>query len=227
MITDPGPPGHHHLHLFRNHRIAVAAALTMYAAAAAVFSIVAVDVDAVRPLDEGWRDAMIAVENGAVTVVARVFDVVGGLWVIWPLRVILTGYLAVMRRWWLFATWVATTVLVELAIGPLKGIYDRPRPDDQLVTTSGPSFPSGHATAGAATAIALVVVLLPPGEHRRVWEVRAAAFAFVMALSRTYLRAHWLTDVVAGALLGAALALTVAAVVQIVRSRRTQPAPLR
>jgi undecaprenyl-diphosphatase len=119
------------------------------------------------------------------------------------------------------------TPVVELAIGPLKGLYDRPRPPDPLVETSGPAFPSGHATAGAATAIALVIVLLPPGEHRRVWELRAAGFAFVMALSRTYLRAHWLTDAVAGALLGAALALTVAAAVQALRRRRRSETPLR
>jgi membrane-associated phospholipid phosphatase len=34
-----------------------------------------------------------------------------------------------------------------------------------------------------------------------------------MAASRVYLRAHWLTDVVAGATLGAAVALTIALLV--------------
>ena len=100
-------------------------------------------------------------------------------------------------------------MISELAIGVLKAAYDRPRPPDSLVETSGASFPSGHATAGAATVVALVIVLLAPGEHRRVWEVRAAGFAFVMALSRSYLRAHWLSDVIAGALLGAATAIAV------------------
>jgi undecaprenyl-diphosphatase len=199
----------------------------MYAAATAVFLVVAVDVDLIRPVDDRWRDAMVAIENGAVTVLAKILDVVGGIWVIWPLRILLTGYLAAVRRWTLFVIWVLTIALAELAIGPLKGLYDRPRPPDPLVETSGPSFPSGHATAGAATAIALVIVLLPPGEHRRAWEVRAAVFAFVMALSRAYLRAHWLSDVVAGALLGSALALTVGAVVQAYRRRSNQPAPLR
>jgi undecaprenyl-diphosphatase len=76
------------------------------------------------------------------------------------------------------------------------------------------------------TAVILVIVLISPGEHRRAWEVRAGLIAFVMALSRTYLRAHWLTDVVAGALLGAATALAVAAAVQMVRGRGLG-APLR
>jgi undecaprenyl-diphosphatase len=69
--------------------------------------------------------------------------------------------------------------------------------------------------AGAVTAVALVIVFLPAGPHRRIWELVAVGFAFFMALSRTYLRAHWLTDVVAGVLLGAAAAVGVAAIVHV------------
>jgi undecaprenyl-diphosphatase len=56
-------------------------------------------------------------------------------------------------------------------------------------------------------------VLLPPGHRRRHWEVYSVVFAFVMALSRVYLNAHWLSDVVAGTLLGATIALAVAGLV--------------
>jgi undecaprenyl-diphosphatase len=42
-------------------------------------------------------------------------------------------------------------------------------------------------------------------------------FSFLMALSRVYLRAHWLSDVVGGALLGAALALGWPALLQTLR----------
>ena len=71
----------------------------------------------------------------------------------------------------------------------------------------------GHAVAGASMAVALVLVFFPAGPERRRWEWLAVAFAFVMALSRVYLRAHWLSDVVAGVLLGAGVALGVAATV--------------
>ncbi len=41
----------------------------------------------------------------------------------------------------------------------------------------------------------------------------AAAFAVLMALSRVYLRAHWLSDAAGGAALGAAVAIGAAALV--------------
>jgi membrane-associated phospholipid phosphatase len=48
-------------------------------------------------------------------------------------------------------------------------------------------------------------------------------FATVMALSRVYLRAHWLADTVAGALVGAGLALGWPALLTALRGR---PEPL-
>jgi undecaprenyl-diphosphatase len=86
-----------------------------------------------------------------------------------------------------------------------------------VVDVVGFSFPSGHAVAGAATAVALVLVLLPSGPARRRWEFVAIGFAFVMALSRVYLNAHWFSDVVAGVLLGAGVALGSAGLVTEVR----------
>jgi undecaprenyl-diphosphatase len=221
MISRPASPDHHHLHLFRDHRWAVGTATALYLAAAALLAVAAFDggLAALRPIDAWWHDTMVASGNDVLTVVARGFDVAGGVWVIWPLRAVMGAVLAATRRWAKFVMWVTAAALSEASIGLLKALYDRPRPPDPLVDTSGASFPSGHATAGAATAVALVIVLLAPGEHRRAWEVRAGLFAFAMALSRTYLRAHWLSDVVAGVLLGTATAIAVAAVVQLVRVR--------
>jgi membrane-associated phospholipid phosphatase len=59
--------------------------------------------------------------------------------------------------------------------------------------------------------VALVLALLPAGPRRRHWEWLAIGFAFVMALSRVYLAAHWFSDTVAGTLLGAGIAIFVAA----------------
>ena len=52
-----------------------------------------------------------------------------------------------------------------------------------------------------------MLVLLPEGSTRRKWEAAAIAVTFFMSLSRTYLNAHWFSDVLAGSLLGAGIAI--------------------
>ena len=101
----------------------------------------------------------------------------------------------------------------------MKAGYARPRPPDPLFMTTGYSFPSGHAVAAVVTAVGIVIVLLPPGASRTRWEIRAIVFVLVMALSRVYLNAHWLSDVVEGVLIGTALALLFPSVLQSLRVR--------
>ena len=151
-----------------------------------------------------WMDD---IRNGVLTLLARALNVLGGGIVTIPLRVVVAVWLAFRKRWRAFATWVITWAAAELILTAAKAFFHRGRPPLPLVDVVGFSFPSGHAVAGAATAAALVLVLLPAGPARRRWEFVAIGFAFVMALSRVYLNAHWFSDVVAGVLLGAGVAL--------------------
>ena len=224
------PVDHHHHRFFTDHRWAVAGSAVLYAAAAAVFITMAVAPTALQPLDDWWHRQMVANEAGWLTAIARTLDIVGGTYVTWPLRFAVAVLLGVRRRWVLLGYWVATVAISEASIGLLKSAYDRPRPPLSLVETTGASFPSGHSVAVAALAISLVIVLLAPGAERRVWELRAGGFAVLMALSRPYLRAHWLTDAAAGLLLGAATALLLAGAADAIlerraRGRRTPAAP--
>jgi undecaprenyl-diphosphatase len=167
--------------------------------------------------DQGVYEAMIDIRNDPITALALVLNVLGGGIVTIPLRFLIAVWLGLQRRWRAFSTWVLTWIVAEVITTMAKGFFHRGRPLVSIVDTVGYSFPSGHAVAGAATAVALVLVLLPPGPDRRRWELAAVGFAFVMALSRVYLRAHWLSDVAAGVLLGAGVALGCAGLVTEVR----------
>ncbi len=120
----------------------------------------------IQRVDDAWLRLMISGRAPALTVIAKVFNVLGLVYVTLPVRIALAGYLALRRRWWHLAAFTAAIVLSEVLIGSLKGIYDRARPPGSLVATSGASFPSGHAVAASVTVVAAVIALVPAGRRR-------------------------------------------------------------
>lgn len=101
-----------------------------------------------------------------------------------------------------------TTVLVAV----VKVIVARPRPTDALVVeaTDPYAFPSGHAARAAVLAVLLVLLILR--RSRRPEAVAGGAVAGIawtaaMAWGRLVLRVHFLSDVVAGILLGLGVGL--------------------
>ncbi len=124
--------------------------------------------------------------------------------------------LLVIPLWWKGHRELAFDLLVLLAAvivvtEVLKYAINRPRPCDVLPNLSpftlhacgaegDPSFPSGHASRIFAVAMLLSLSLK--------WSVRVSSFgvAILTGLSRVYLGVHWPSDVLAGAVLGIALA---------------------
>ena len=87
----------------------------------------------------------------------------------------------------------------------LKLIVDRERPDvTHLVGSSGSSFPSGHSAAAAAAwfALALVIGRYWSRRGRATLAAVAAVITLAVAASRALLGVHWLTDVLAGMIVG-------------------------
>jgi membrane-associated phospholipid phosphatase len=173
----------------------------------------------VQGIDDAWYRLMVDHQWPAVVKGAEALSLIGSAIVTWPVRIIAIIALAGSRRWLQLSAFVAAVVTSELLTGPLKAWVGRPRPPGSLIETSGASYPSGHAIAAAVTAFALVVILMPAGRDRLRAIGLAATFAALMALSRTYLSAHWLTDVVGGTLLGVGLALGWPALFELVRAR--------
>jgi len=100
----------------------------------------------------------------------------------------------------------------------LKELIGRERPiGSRLVRVTGPSFPSGHPFATAASWGFLPLVVALYTRRRALWwgvAVSVWVLATLVAASRVWLGVHWTSDVVGGlllALLGVAVAERVVA----------------
>jgi undecaprenyl-diphosphatase len=156
---------------------------------------------------------MVSVRWPPTTSVAKVLNVIGGGTVMWAVRGVIAAAFAYARRWRTLTVFLLAEISAELCIGPIKALVGRHRPSGSLVAVAGDSFPSGHVITASVTAAVLVLLLVAPPRARRAWLTLAVSWSLVMALSRTYLAAHWMTDAVGGILVGMGWAFVWTAVV--------------
>lgn len=154
-------------------------------------------------LDASWASIVHAVRTRPMIAVADVFARLGG----GIGSVLVTGAIAVLllRRRGLRVglIFVVVALLSEGNVNLMKAVDLRPRPGGGLWGGIG-SFPSGHTAFAAVLATTLGMLFY----RAAVW-VGGFLFVVVMALTRTVLDAHWLTDTLGGAACGAALAVLV------------------
>jgi undecaprenyl-diphosphatase len=107
----------------------------------------------------------------------------------------------VLRRPPAFLVVAAADAIAQGASEGIKAAVDRPRPHVRPLVTvpHTPSFPSGHAASSFACA--LVLTWLAPRLGAPL-----LALASLIAASRVYVGVHYPLDVLAGALLGLAVA---------------------
>ena len=160
------------------------------------------------------------IQTPILTHLALVFNALGkGFWRVLTLAGV-GLVLVVARRYAALLSFAVAETLTPLLANLLKTLVMRPRPPDAMLTPHGSSFPSGHAAYAGATAVALVLLFSKPDRKRRLWWALAAMIIAGMAWSRTYLQVHWLTDALAGSLLGIAVTLACFATAQILLERR-------
>jgi undecaprenyl-diphosphatase len=160
-------------------------------------------------LDRPVHNVLVDHRSAPLTEAMRALTFMGGSAVLVPV-------VLVMGVGWLRARHVIRPLLL-LALGyggsaaltdAIKAIVDRHRPPmaDAVGHHSGASFPSGHALDSMVVYGALA--LLASGASRRkqapyiAWPAALLLVAGI-AFTRLYLGAHWLTDVLAGMVLGA------------------------
>lgn len=166
-------------------------------------------------VDVWWNAAVAELYSPILTGFSRVMNWVGGGWFA-VLAVPIGGALALVlvRRPWSAAFFLAAQALSAGSVQVLKHLFGRVRPEDIIVVSDYGSYPSGHVANSATLAVAAFVIF------PRVWvALVGAAWIVLMAFSRTYLHAHWLSDTVGGALIGAGTALLMAAVFAVPMAR--------
>lgn len=114
------------------------------------------------------------------------------------------------RQPWRVLGLLALFLIGAGAVEVLKTAIERLRPNSTPAMITGNSFPSGHTT-GAAMAAVIAIVLIrgrhwPRGARFALYAV-AGLCVLLQAVGRLLSGSHWLSDVVASALLGVAWVL--------------------
>ncbi|MEI6199336.1 MAG: phosphatase PAP2 family protein [Actinomycetota bacterium] len=168
------------------------------------------------------------VDHGSTRVhsLARSITSFGVLSFLGPLCVVLGACLWVKTRSVAVAVapWISVMVCGEI-VSTLKKSTNIARPplQYQIAQIHNPSFPSGHAADTTAFIVSLLFIVwcaLDIPRHVKTWASVVGVSVFVaMGLTRLVLNVHWLSDVLAGWCIGAAIGI---AVTGLLMARRPQ-----
>lgn len=154
-------------------------------------------------IDDEWMEEITEHRSPLWTVPSLVMNFLGGGWfAVFVVPIGVAIVLLIANRRWDSLYFVIAAATSAAAVQLLKFVFGRARPINMIITSDAGSFPSGHVANAATLAVALALILA----RTWVWWV-GAAWVVLMALSRTYLGAHWVSDTFAGALLGAGVAV--------------------
>ena len=190
--------------------------------------------DSWRPLvriDGGARDDLhaVALHHDGLVSALKVLSTIGSAVVYIPLFAAVAAWLAWWQRLPRLAAFVVVTMAGSALLNSLvKLAVDRARPvlDDPVAHAAGMSFPSGHAQSAMVAASVLLLVFLPLLRGAWRWVAVGAAVVYVLAIgfARVTLGVHYVSDVLAGYVLGAAWVAAMIAAFNAWRRERGRPA---
>jgi membrane-associated phospholipid phosphatase len=185
-----------------------------------------------RPLlrvDDGARDGLhrYALHHHGLVTAAKTLSAIGSAPVYIVLFAAVAGWL-VWRRLPRLALFVVVTPVGSSILNALvKLAVDRSRPvlPHPVAHANGMSFPSGHAQSATVAAALLLLVFLPAlrGAWRPVAIVVAVAFVAAIGFARVALGVHYVSDMLAGYVLGAAWVAAMTAAFSAWRRERGRP----
>jgi membrane protein DedA with SNARE-associated domain/membrane-associated phospholipid phosphatase len=171
------------------------------------YTVIVGDEPGPTPGDETAIEVVEWLQNSFFTGLAKVVTFLGSGGFTWALALICAALLAWRRRWVELWVLLGGMTITQVGIWEIKDAVDRPRPADPLVSSSGSSFPSGHAAHSVIylwLAVTIVLRLRPGMARATAVVVTGIVLTALVGLSRVYLDVHYLSDVNAGWALGAA-----------------------
>ena len=138
---------------------------------------------------------------------------------------VVTGILALARRWREAAMFVLALVLEITVFLSVTFVIGRPRPDVPRLnsTPSTSSFPSGHTAAATVFTVGVVLIVFSCTRNRvarALTVIVALVFPVLVGFSRVYRGMHHPTDVFVGYLFGLCCLFVAVAAVRTVPARR-------
>ncbi|MGI5152576.1 phosphatase PAP2 family protein [Plantactinospora sp. CA-294935] len=173
-----------------------------------------------------WFNGVVSANDGLVTVLRAVSSLGGRPIMLWLVTIAVVGLL--IRRQGRLAVYLIVTGLGALLLDPsLKELVGRLRPavDIPVASAPGNSFPSGHALGSMVAYGALLLVFLPAMRRgwRRVATGVVIAVVVAVGVTRVALGVHYVSDVLAGWLLGLAWLGVTAYAFRLWRRERGRP----
>jgi undecaprenyl-diphosphatase len=152
----------------------------------------------------------------------ELFTHLGSLWGLLPVCAAATVLLARRRAWADITLLLASLAGAALLNLVAKEAIARPRPvfHDPSVALTTFSFPSGHTMGTTAVYAALAIIVARRTRYAPLVVAGSAVMIVLVAASRVYLGAHYVSDVVGGVLLGLAWVLFVLIALSIRERRR-------
>ncbi|TWS22955.1 phosphatase PAP2 family protein [Tsukamurella sputi] len=159
-----------------------------------------------NPFDQAVLDWMVSIRTETLSTLVRAVTTVGNTVSLFAIGIVGFLYLLYRRRtgW---ALYCGLTQLFGLGLMVVvKNVFGRERPTipPRMLEIDSLSFPSGHALNSMVVFTTFAVAAYALTGRR--WPLVAAALGSVaIGLTRVYLAAHWMTDVLAGWTIGLAV----------------------
>ena len=157
----------------------------------------------IEPLDNATSSFIISIRSPELTNTMNIITNISGSY---ALIVFTTLFIILIKKKKYPLAITINLIAVFITSQLAKAIVERDRPLDMLVSAPGYSYPSGHSMVGLAYFSFLSYLVIKYIPNKIVKIILPIVFTITILLvgfSRIYLGVHYLSDVLAGFLLGA------------------------